>query len=257
MQTRITGTTMPVLEIGLEAGETVVAEPGELAWMTPNVQMHTTTQTAGASGFFGALTRAFAGGGLFMTEFSSPGGQGAVAFAAKVPGAIVEIDVQPGRTFMIHRHGFMCATAGATLGAGFQRSLGAGIFGGEGFVLQRLSGPCKAWVALGGENITYDLQPGEALRVHPGHVGMFEDSVTFDIAAVSGIRNALFGGDGFFFAQLTGPGRIRLQSLTVPGLAHAIGPYLARGDQPAQTAQTAIEAGVAGAVLRNIFGRSS
>jgi uncharacterized protein (TIGR00266 family) len=256
MQSRITGTTMPVLEIGLEPGETVVAEPGELAWMTPNVQMNTTTQTAGASGFFGAVARAFAGGGLFMTEFSSPAGQGAIAFAAKVPGAIVQIDVQPGRTFMIHRHGFMCATAGATLGAGFQRSLGAGIFGGEGFVLQRLSGPCTAWVALGGENITYDLQPGEALRVHPGHIGMFEDSVSFDITMIRGIRNALFGGDGLFLAQLTGPGKIWLQSLTVPGLAHAIGPYLARGDQPAQTAQTAVEAGVAGAVLRNIFGRS-
>jgi uncharacterized protein (TIGR00266 family) len=256
MQSRITGTTMPVLEIGLEPGETVVAEPGELAWMTPNVQMNTTTQTAGAGGFFGAVARAFGGGGLFMTEFSTAGGQGAVAFAAKVPGAIVQIDVQPGRTFMIHRHGFMCGTAGAMLGAGFQRSLGAGIFGGEGFVLQRLSGPCTAWVALGGENITYDLQPGEALRVHPGHVGMFEDSVKFDITMIRGIRNALFGGDGLFLAELTGPGKIWLQSLTVPGLAHAIGPYLGRGDQPAQTAQTAVEAGVAGAVLRNIFGRS-
>ncbi len=256
MQSRITGTTMPVLEIGLEAGELIVAEPGELAWMTQNVQMHTTMQAAGASGFFGAITRALAGGGLFMTEFSTAGGQGAVAFAPKVPGSIVEIEVAPGRAFMIHRHGFMCGSTGAQLGMGFQRRLGAGIFGGEGFVLQRLSGPCKAWVALGGENVTYDLQPGEILRVNPGHVGMFEDSVTFDVTSISGIRNALFGGEGLFLAQLTGPGRIWLQSMTVPGLAHAIGPYLSRSDQPAQTAETAVEAGVAGAVLRSMFSRN-
>ena len=251
MQSRITGTTMPVLEIGLEPGDTIVAAPSELSWMTANVQMRTTTVSAGASGLWGAITRAVSGGGLFMTEFTAAGGNGAVAFAAKVPGQIMPLEVQPGRGYLVHRNGFLCATGGVELTTALQRSLGAGIFGGEGFVLQRLAGTCSAWVELGGEIVSHDLAPGETLMVHPGHVGMFEDSVSFDITTIRGITNALFGGDGLFLVQLTGPGRIWLQTLTIPNLAHALQPYLARSD--ASTTQT-VEAGAAGAVLRDIFG---
>jgi uncharacterized protein (TIGR00266 family) len=252
MQSRITGTTLPVLEIGLEPNDMVVATPGELSWMTPNVQMRTATATAGARGLWGAITRAVSGGGLFMTEFTSQGGIGAVAFAAKVPGQILELTVQPGRGYLVHRHGFLCATAGVELTSALQRRLGAGVFGGEGFVLQRLSGSCQAWVELGGEIVSHELAPGESLLVHPGHVGMFEESVSFDITMISGISNALFGGDGLFLVQLTGPGRIWLQTLTMPNLAHALSPYMGR-ESAAPPAQ-AVEAGVAGAVLRDIFG---
>lgn len=251
MQSKITGTTLPVLQIGLEPGDVIVAAPGELSWMTPNVQMRTTTQTAGSRGLWGAITRAVSGGGLFMTEFSASSGVGAVAFAAKVPGTIEELEVQPGRGYLVHRHGFLCATAGVELSTGLQRSLGAGIFGGEGFVLQRLSGSCRAWVELGGEIISHVLEPGESLLVHPGHVGMFEESVSFDITTIRGITNALFGGDGLFLVQLTGPGRVWLQTLTMPNLAHALSPYLHKGEVPPAQA---VEAGVAGAVLRDIFG---
>ena len=254
MQSKITGTTMPVLQIGIEPGETVVAETGQLSWMTAGVQLHTTMSTGGSSGFWGAVTRAFSGGGLFMTEFTSPSSQGMVAFAAKVPGAIIELDVLPGRGYMVHRHGFLCATQGVELGTGFQRSLGAGIFGGDGFVLQKLGGSCRAWVELGGEIVSYDLQPGETLRVHPGHVGMFESTVGFDVTMISGVRNALFGGDGLFLAQLTGPGKIWLQTLTMPNLAHALQPYLGK-EVTTQAATTTAEVNVAGAVLRDIFGR--
>lgn len=252
MQSKITGTTLPVLQIGLEPGDAVVSAPGELSWMTPNVQMRTTTQTAGARGLWGAITRAVSGGGLFMTEFTAANGVGAVAFAAKVPGVIEQVEVQPGRGYLIHRHGFLCATLGVELTTGLQRSLGAGVFGGEGFVLQRLSGSCTAWVELGGEIVTHALEPGETLLVHPGHVGMFEESVAFDITTIRGISNALFGGDGIFLVQLTGPGRVWLQTLTMPNLAHALAPYL-RGENSAPPAQV-VEAGVAGAVLRDIFG---
>jgi uncharacterized protein (AIM24 family) len=252
MQSRITGTTLPVLEIGLESNDMVVAPPGELSWMTPNVQMRTATNTAGARGLWGAITRAVSGGGLFMTEFTSAGGMGAVAFAAKVPGQILEVQVQPGRGYLVHRHGFLCATYGAELTSALQRRLGAGVFGGEGFVLQRLSGNCTAWVELGGEIVSHELAPGESLLVHPGHVGMFEESVAFDITMISGISNALFGGDGLFLVQLTGPGRIWLQTLTMPNLAHALAPYMGRAE--AAPAPQTVEAGVAGAVLSNIFG---
>jgi uncharacterized protein (TIGR00266 family) len=256
MESRITGTTMPVLEIGLEPGETIIAEPGELSWMTPTVQLRTTTATAGARGLWGAVTRAVAGGGLFMTEFSAQGGRGAVAFAAKIPGAIMPVQVQPGSGYMVHRNGFLCGTQGVELAIGFQQSLGAGIFGGSGFIMQRVSGSGTAWVELGGEIVTNVLAPGEELLVHPGHVGMFEEQVSFDITTIRGITNALFGGDGLFLARLRGPGQIWLQTLTMPSLAHGLAPYLGKEATPSTTTAT-VEGGVAGAVLNSLFGNRS
>jgi uncharacterized protein (TIGR00266 family) len=255
MRAEITGTVLPVLEVRLDPGDIVVSAPGELAWMTANIRMNTTTATAGASGLWGALTRAVSGGGLFMTEYAATGGAGGVAFAPKIPGHIVPVEVRPGRGYLIHRDGFLCATQGVQLTTALQRSLGAGIFGGEGFILQHLAGDCQAWVALGGEIVSNELQAGETLLVHPGHVGMFEDGVTFEITTISGVRNALFGGDGIFLVQLTGPGRIWLQTMTVPNLAHAVVPYLPRGASGVGTTQAA-EFGVAGAVLKGILGNN-
>jgi uncharacterized protein (TIGR00266 family) len=256
MRSRITGTTMPVLEIGLEPGDVIVAPPGELSWMTPNVQMTTTTAAAGSRGLWGALSRAVSGGGLFMTEFRADS-PGAVAFAARIPGQIAPVQVAPGRGYLIHRHGFLCASQGVELSTGLQRSLGAGIFGGDGFVLQRLAGTCQAWVELGGEVVSHELAPGESLLVHPGHVGMFEESVAFEITTIRGIRNVLFGGDGLFLVKLTGPGRIWLQSLTVPALAVALAPYLPHAggsDSASGVVATGLAAGVAGSVLSGLFG---
>lgn len=260
MQSRITGNTMPVLEIGLEPGETLVAEAGEMAWMTSNMQLRTTTAAAGARGLWGAVKRAVAGGGLFMTEFSPAGSGGGVAFAAKVPGEIVPMTVVPGAGYMVHRHGFLCATQGVELSIGFQQSLGAGLFGGSGFILQRITGSGTAWLELGGEIIKQELAPGEEILIAPGHVGMFEERVSFEITAIRGIANALFGGQGLFLAKLRGPGTVWLQSLTVPGLAHAIAPYLGH-DAPntgstsvGDIASTAAGVGIAGAVLGSLFG---
>lgn len=226
MKYQITGTILPALEVGLDPGDVLISAPGEMAWMTANIRMNTVTLTAGAQGLWGALSRAVSGGGLFMTEFSAQYQPGGVAFAPKVPGHIVPVTVRNGQGFMIHKHGFLCAMQGVALSTALQRSLGAGIFGGDGFILQHLSGNCQAWVALGGEVVENVLQPGETLLVNPGHVGMFEDSVQFDIVTVPGIRNALFGTGGLFLVQLTGPGRIWLQTMTVPHLAHALEPYL-------------------------------
>ena len=256
MKSKLTGTTLPVLEIGLESGDVIVAEPGEFSWMTENVNLKTTTMTAGAKGILGVLGRALSGGGLFMTEYSVGSGEGLIAFAAKVPGQIMQVDVEPGHGFMIHRHGFLCATAGLELAMGFQKSLGAGIFGGNGFILQHLGGTCSAWIELGGEIVTYDLQPGESLQVHPGHIGMFEDSINFDMRFMRGITNALFGGDGLFIAHLTGPGKVWLQTLTLPNLAHALLPYLGK-ETVTQSTQAGLAGGVAGAVLRDMFGGKS
>lgn len=226
MQHEIIGSTMPVLSISLAKGESVVAVSGELSWMSSSIEMSTTTNAAGGGGLFGALKRVVGGGSLFMTEYRAEGDHGVVAFATKLPGHIVPIEVTAGKTYMIHRHGYLCGTPGVELGVGFQQSLGAGIFGGSGFVLQKMTGAGSAWVELGGEIVTFDLAAGETLRVHPGHVGMFEGQVNFEITRIKGITNMLFGGDGMFLAALTGPGRVWLQTLTVSNLAHAILPYL-------------------------------
>lgn len=266
MKTRINGTTLPVLEIGLEAGDRIVSEPGQFSWMTPNVQLETNAMTAGVKSLWGVLGRAISGGGIFMNEYLVPSGQGMVAFAAKVPGSIIEVQVGAGEQYMIHRHGFLCATEGVELTIGFQKSLGAGLFGGDGFILQRLAGNARAWVELGGEIVTYNLQAGEAIHVHPGHVGMFEGSVNFDLTFIPGIKNILFGGDGLFIARLTGPGKVWLQTLTMPNLAHAIAPYLSQeatgsgggigavigGERGGITG--AVAGGVIGSVLGGLFG---
>ena len=249
MQTRIQGTTMPVLDVLLNPNESVYSESGELSWMTSSIQMTTHTQMGGGGGFFGALKRVAGGGSLFMTEYRAYQYPGEVSFATKVPGHIVPIQLTPGQEFMIHRHGFLCATPQVTLGVGFQQSLGAGIFGGNGFLLQKVAGQGTAWLELSGELILKNLAPGEVLRVHPGHVGAFQASVGFNITTVPGIKNAIFGGDGIFLAVLQGPGTVWLQTLPISRLAHQIGEYLPRGGESRQAGPAA-----GGALLGGIVG---
>lgn len=227
MESKIVGTVMPVLELSMNPNDKVFAESGELSWMSMAIQMQTGTSVGGQQGgFMGALGRAFAGGTLFMTEYTAIGGPGLLAFAAKLPGQIVPLDLAPGHGYMVHRHGFMCATLGVQFSIAFQQRLGAGVFGGTGFRMQRLQGQGRAWVELHGEVVTYDLQAGNTLRVHPGQVGMFEESVQFNIVTVPGIQNMFFGGSGLFLAALTGPGRVWLQSMSMQHLAHALMEYM-------------------------------
>ena len=228
MQTRIQGTTMPVLDVQLDPNESVFSESGELSWMTASIQMTTHTQMGGGGGLFGALKRVAGGGSLFMTEYRAMGSAGEVSFATKVPGHIVPVPVGPGQEYMFHRHGFLCATPQVTIGVGFQQSLGAGIFGGNGFLLQKVGGQGTSWLELSGELILKNLAAGEVLRVHPGHVGAFQSSVAFQITTVPGIKNMIFGGDGIFLAVLQGPGTVWLQTLPISRLAHQISEYLPR-----------------------------
>ena len=252
MQTRIQGTTMPVLDVQLDPNECVFSESGELSWMTSSIQMTTHTQMGGGGGFFGALKRVAGGGSLFMTEYRAMGYAGEVSFATKVPGHIVPIQVGGGQEYLIHRHGFLCATDGVTIGVGFQQSLGAGIFGGNGFILQKVGGQGMAWLELSGELIKKELAPGEVLRVHPGHVGAFHTTVSFQITMVPGLKNAIFGGDGIFLAVLQGPGSVWLQTLPISRLAHQIGEYLPRGGESRQVgpaAGGALLGGIVGSIL--------
>jgi len=251
MQSRITGTTMPVLEFILDPNESVISEAGELSWMSSSVQMLTHTQLGGGGGIFGVIKRVAGGGTLFMTEYRAVGTPGEIAFATKLPGHIVPVEVNAGNEYMIHRHGFLCATPQVQIGVGFQQSLGAGIFGGDGFLLQRVHGQGIAWIELSGELVIRDLKPGETLRVHPGHVGAFQSGVSFQITTVPGIKNMMFGGDGIFLASLTGPGRIWLQTLPIAKLAHKLQEYMPQAETR-QTVQGGVVGGIVGSILEGM-----
>ncbi|MRH88188.1 TIGR00266 family protein [Nocardia sp. SYP-A9097] len=225
MRADIRGSVMPVLEIQLDPGESVITPHGELSWMTTNIAMSQTTSAVGG-GIMNALKRVAGGASLFMTRYQATTGTGLVAFATKVPGHIIPVDIGPKRRVYVHRHGWLASIPGVTVSVALQQSVRSGLFGGEGFRLQCLEGEGRAWIELSGELTRYTLAPGETMLVHPDHVGMFDQSVKFKITTVPGIRNKLFGADGFFLIALTGPGEITLQSMPLPTLAHALIPYL-------------------------------
>jgi uncharacterized protein (TIGR00266 family) len=241
---------MPVLELTLAAGESIVSEVGEFGWMTDSIQLSTGTGGGmGGKGIMGAVKRAVGGSSIFLTTYTAEGGVGSVSFAAKMPGHIVPIDVAPGSEYMVHRHGFMAATPGVELGIGFQQSFTGGIFGGMGFILQKLSGSGRAFVDLSGEVLAFDLVAGQTMRVHPGHVGLFQASVGFQTVRVPGLMNRYMGKDGHHFAVMTGPGRIWLQSMPVAILAGAIAPFLPDEHE----GRSALEGGAVGGVLGSLL----
>jgi uncharacterized protein (AIM24 family) len=225
MEHQIIGTILPVLEVTLQPGEKITSVAGELSWMSASIEMHTSTQM-GNSGLGGLLGRLAGGSSLFFTDYTAVGQSGTVAFAAKVPGHIMDLPLQGGHSYLVHRHGFLCGTSGIQIGISFQQNLGVGVFGGNGFIMQKVTGIGTAFIELSGELITYDLARGEVLNVHPGHVGLLSETVSLGITRIKGVRNLIFGGDGVFLAQLTGPGRVWLQSMPIVNLANALIPYL-------------------------------
>jgi uncharacterized protein (TIGR00266 family) len=252
MQEQIQGTTMPVLSVHLSPGESVVAEAGEFSWMTDSIQMSTGMGGgAGGTGLMGALKRAVGSSSLLMSTYTARGGPGSVSFAAKMPGSIVPMDVAPGREYLVHRHGFLAGTPGIQISAGFQQTFRTGIFADEDFVLQRLRGQGRAWAELSGEVIPYDLAAGQSLRVHPGHVGMFQASVSFQVVRVPGIANRYFGGDAHYFAVLAGPGTVWLQSMPLPQLAASLVPYLPAAQD--RDSHEAVEDGLMGGIVGDLL----
>jgi uncharacterized protein (TIGR00266 family) len=243
---RVKGTVMPVLEIDLEPGQTVISQGGELSWMTDTVRMATSTKGAGQSGVMGVLKRAVAGSTIFMTEYHVEGSKGTVSFATKMPGEIRPVAIGPGREYLVSRHGFLAGTKDISLQLAFQRKLGAGVFSGNGFVLQRIEGQGVAWIELSGELMEYHLQPGETLHVHPGHIGIFDATINFDIEIVKGIKNMLFGADSIFLVRMTGPGVVWLQTLPLPNLAHALSPFLERDSSGGSSGAAGILGGILG-----------
>jgi uncharacterized protein (TIGR00266 family) len=226
MDAVIRGTTMPTLEIHLTPGESIVAEAGQLGWFDDGIELETTTALAGADGMWDAAKRSLSGGTFFMTRYASTTQPGMVAFPARLPGKIFQVPLGPDRSYLIQRHGFLAGLEGVELTTALDGShIGSGVFGGFGFMLQKLGGVGHAWIELAGELSEYDLEAGQTLRVNPGHIGLVEATVEYELTTVPGIKNKLFGGD-FFLMRLTGPGKVWLQSMSVQMLADAISPYL-------------------------------
>ena len=248
MRYEISGTVMQTVSIDLAPGETVFSQTASMAWMSDAIRMDTHT----GGGLFAGLKRAFAGGGLFVTEFTAQA-SGHVAFAPRFPGQIVPVTLAAGESIICRKETFLCAEKSVGLDIFFQQRLGAGFFAGEGFIMQRVSGPGTVFLDLSGEVVEKVLAPGERLLVHAGHIGMQDPSVSIDIQMLRGFRNILFGGEGLFLATLTGPGRVWLQSMPIMNLAEEVARYLPSGEGERGGGQM-LKAGAGAAVVGGILG---
>jgi uncharacterized protein (AIM24 family) len=250
MQAQIHGTTMPVLSVHLDPGESVVADVGEFSWMTDSIQMSTGMDAGvGGQGLMSAIEGVSGGSLLPMSTYTAQGGPGTITFAPKVPGSILPVDVCPGAEYLVHQHGFLAGTPGIEVSTGFQQSFRAGIFADGGFALRRLGGHGRAWAVLSGQVVPHDLAAGQSLRVHPGHVGMVQASVSFQMVRVPGITNRYFGGDTHYFAELSGPGTVWLQSMPLPQLAAALVAHIPAAEDRGEPVEGGLVGGIIGDVL--------
>jgi uncharacterized protein (TIGR00266 family) len=220
MKFEIVGASMQTLLVELDPGEAMYTERGGMAWLS-NVDM----ETGARGGLMKGLGRMVSGESLFMTTYTAKSGGGRIAFAPEAPGSVLSMALNPGETILCQRDAFMCAQDSVDLSMHFHQRLGAGLFGGEGFFLQKVEGPGYAFFEIAGEVYETTLASGEVVGVDPGHIALFEPSVDFGITRVKGMRNMLLGGEGLFLAKLTGPGKVWLQSLPLPNLAAKLNRY--------------------------------
>ena len=225
MQYEIKGGNFPVVICNLENGEKMITERGSMCWMSPNMQMETK-----GGGLGKMFSKAFSGESMFQNHYTARGGAGMIAFASSFPGQIKPIEIGPGREMIVQKSAFLASEAGVNLSIHFQKRLGAGFFGGEGFIMQRLSGSGTAFVEIDGDLMEYVLKPGQKIVVDTGNVAGFEPSVQMDIQTVPGAKNMLFGGEGIFNTVLTGPGKVWLQTMPIYNVANAIRPYIPTGN---------------------------
>ena len=226
MRYEIKGGDFPVVICTLENGETMITEKGSMSWMSPNMQMETH-----GGGLGKMFSKAFSGESMFQNHYTARGGEGMIAFCSSFPGQIKAVRIAPGQEMIVQKSAFLASEVGVNLSIHFQKKLGAGFFGGEGFIMQRLSGNGIAFVEIDGDLIEYNLKPGQQIIVDTGNVAGFEASVQMDVQTVSGAKNILFGGEGLFNTVLTGPGRIWLQTMPIYSVAGAIRPYIPTGSK--------------------------
>ncbi len=221
MQYEIKGDNLPVVICQLENGEKMITENGGMSWMSPNMIMETTTN----GGLGKAFGRMFSGEKMFQNVYTAKG-NGMIAFASSFPGSILAFDIAPGKEMVLQKSAFLASEASVTTSVFFQKKLGSGVFGGEGFIMQKCSGNGIVFAEFDGAVITYDLAAGQQILVDTGYVAAMESTVSLDIQQVKGVKNILFGGEGLFNTVLTGPGKVYLQTNPLVQVAGVLRPYL-------------------------------
>ncbi len=222
MRYQIQGETLPVVICELEGGETMITEGGGMAWMSPNMKMETSTN----GGVGKAFGRMFSGESLFQNNYTAMGGPGMIAFASSFPGSIRAFEITPGNEMIFQKSAFLAGEAGVNMSIFFNKKIGAGLFGGEGFIMQKFSGNGTVFAEFDGHVIEYELQAGQQIVVDTGHLAGMTASCNMEIKSVPGVKNMLFGGEGFFNTIITGPGRIWLQTMPISNVAAVLRNYI-------------------------------
>ena len=220
MRYEIKGEPLPVVICYLNGGEKVMCEKGAMSWMTPNMKMET-----GTGGIGKAFSKKFSGESICHNTYEAQGGDGMIAFASSFPGSILAFDISQGE-MIVQKGGYLASEPGVEFSIAFQKKLGAGFFGGEGFIMQRLSGKGMAFVEIDGYVVEYNLEAGQQMVIDTGYLAAMSGTCTMDIQTVKGIGNALFGGEGLFNTVVTGPGKIYLQTMPISNVAGAISPFI-------------------------------
>ena len=224
MQYEIKGGNFPVVVCQLEKGEKMITEKGSMVWMNPVMEMETV-----GGGLGKMFSKAFSGESMFQNIYTAKA-NGMIAFGSSFPGKIMPLEVAPGKEFVLQKTAFLASEAGVELSIHFNKKIGAGFFGGEGFIMQKLSGNGIAFVEVDGELVEYTLAPGQQMIIDTGNVLGFEQTVSIDIQQVKGLKNKMLGGEGFFNTVLTGPGKIWLQTMPISNVAGAIQPFIVTGN---------------------------
>ena len=226
MKYEINGTPLPALTVYLENGETNLCETGAMSWMSPNLVMDTSTN----GGIGKAFGRMFTGENMFINKYTAQGGNGMITMASSFPGSIIPFQISPGNEMIVQKRGFLASEVGVTMSVAFQKKITSGIFGGEGFLMQRLSGSGLAFVEIDGHCMEYTLGPGESMILDNGYLAAMSSTCSMDIQTVKGVKNVLLGGEGLTNVVVTGPGKIYLQTMPIYQIASAIRPYIPSGN---------------------------
>ncbi len=226
MKYTIVGEPLPAVICDIDAGETLITESGAMSWMTPNMKMETSSN----GGFGKALGRMFSGDTLFQNRYTAQGGSGQIAFASSFPGSIKAFEIAPGKEIIVQKSAFLASESTVQLSVFFQKKAGAGFFGGEGFIMQKLSGRGTAFVEIDGYAVEYDLAAGQSMIVDTGYLAAMESTCSIEIVSVPGVKNMLFGGEGIFNTVVKGPGKIILQTMPANVVAGAIRPFIPTGN---------------------------
>ena len=226
MKYEIVGTPLPAVTCQLEANEAMITERGSMCWMSPNMKMDTN-----ATGGLGkTLGRMFSGESMFQNRYTAQGKEGMIAFASSFPGDILAFEISPGNEIIVQKSGFLASESSVNISVHFQKKIGAGFFGGEGFIMQKLSGNGIAFVEFDGHIETYELGYGESMIIDTGYLAAMSGSCSIEIESVPGIKNKFLGGEGLFNTKVTGPGKIYLQTMPISSVASSIRPFIPTGN---------------------------